>query len=72
MNRVLFRGARLLDPASGLDGVDDLLVEGERIAAIGDVAAIAHDGETVDAAGLSQAASVRRHVPFRIEVSRAR
>jgi dihydroorotase len=55
MNRILFRGARLLDPASGLDAVGDLLVEGERIAAIGDGAVIAHDAETVDAAGLSLA-----------------
>jgi len=52
MNRILLRGARLLDPASGLDGVGDLLVEGECIAAIGDVAAMVHDAETVDAAGL--------------------
>ena len=52
MNRILFRGARLLDPESGLDTVGDLLVEGERIAAIGDVAGIARDAETVDAAGL--------------------
>jgi dihydroorotase len=52
VNRILFRGARLLDPASGLDAVGDLLVEGERIAAIGDVAAMVHDAETVDAAGL--------------------
>jgi dihydroorotase len=55
VNRVLFRGARLLDPASGLDAVGDLLVEGERIAAIGDIGTMAHDAETVDAAGLSLA-----------------
>jgi dihydroorotase len=52
MNRILFCGARLLDPASGLDTVGDLLVEGERIAAIGDVAARVHDAEAVDAAAL--------------------
>ena len=34
MNRLLFRNARLLDPASGLDTAGDLLVEDERIAAI--------------------------------------
>ncbi len=33
--RLLISGARLLDPASGLDAVGDLLVEGEHIAAIG-------------------------------------
>jgi dihydroorotase len=52
MNRALFRGARLLDPASGLDAVGDLLVEGERIAAIGNVGTMARDAERVDAAGL--------------------
>ena len=55
MNRVLFRGARLLDPASGFDAVGDLLVEGERIAAIGDIGTVGHDAETVDTAGLSLA-----------------
>jgi dihydroorotase len=52
VNRVLFRRAQLLDPANGLDAVGDLLIEGERIAAVGDVAAIACDAETVDAEGL--------------------
>ena len=53
MNRLLFRGARLLDPASGLDARGDLLVEGERIAAIGgDLSAAARDAETIDAEGL--------------------
>jgi dihydroorotase len=52
MTRALFRNARLLDPESGLDAVGDLLIEGERIAAVGDVAAIACDAETVDAEGL--------------------
>jgi dihydroorotase len=55
VNRVLFRGARLLDPASGFDAVGDLLVEGERIAAIGDIGTVGHDAETVDTAGLSLA-----------------
>jgi dihydroorotase len=53
MNRLLIRGARLLDPASGLDARGDLLVEGERIAAVGgDLSAAARDTETVDAEGL--------------------
>jgi dihydroorotase len=53
VNQVLFRRARLLDPASGLDARGDLLVEGERIAALsGDLAAMAGGAETVDAAGL--------------------
>src|SRR3954453_13987176 len=33
--RRLFRAARLLDPDTGLDSPGDLLVEGDRIAAIG-------------------------------------
>jgi dihydroorotase len=53
MNQLLFRHARLLDPASGLDTTGDLLVEGERIAAVGgDLSATARDAETVMAEGL--------------------
>src|SRR5438477_11962583 len=33
--RVLFRGARLVDPASGFDGLTDVLVEGSAVAAVG-------------------------------------
>ena len=36
--KTLFRGARLVDPAGGHDGVADVLVEGERIAAVGEEA----------------------------------
>ena len=51
--RLLIRGARLLDPASGLDTVGDLLVEGERIAAVGgNLSACAGDAETLPADGL--------------------
>ena len=35
--RRLYRNARLLDPASGLDTPGDLLVDGDRIGAIGGV-----------------------------------
>jgi dihydroorotase len=53
VSRLLFRGARLLDPESGLDAPGDLLVEGDRIAAVGgNLAAAARDAETVDADGL--------------------
>ena len=53
MNRLLIRGARLLDPASGLDTTGDLLVEGERIAAVGgDLSVAARDAEAVMADGL--------------------
>jgi dihydroorotase len=53
VNRMLIRHARLLDPASGLDTLGDLLVEGERIAGIGrDLSDAAPDAETVMAEGL--------------------
>jgi dihydroorotase len=49
--RTLIRGARLLDPASGLDAIGDLLIEGERIAAAGGIIA-ASAAEIVEAEGL--------------------
>jgi len=53
VSRLLIQGARLLDPASGLDRTGDLLIEAGRIAAIGgDLAGCAEDAETVAAAGL--------------------
>ena len=53
MSRLLFRRARLLDPESGLDACGDLLVEGDRIAAVGgDLAAAGREAETVIADGL--------------------
>jgi dihydroorotase len=52
-SRLLFRGARLLDPESGLDAPGDLLIEGDRIAAVGgDLAVAGRDAETVNADGL--------------------
>ena len=48
--RCIFRNARLLDPASGLDRHGDLLVEDGRIAAIGKVPPAAH-ADTIDCAG---------------------
>ena len=53
--RRLFRGARLLDPESRLDAPGDLLIEGDRIAAIGpglSEAGLGSDVEIVDAGGL--------------------
>ena len=47
----LFRGARLLDPESGLDAPGDLLIEDGRIAAVGGNLAET-DAEIVDCAGL--------------------
>ena len=51
MNRLLIRGARLIDPASGLDTPGDLLIEGSRIAAVGGALG-ADDAEMVAAEGL--------------------
>ena len=53
--RRLIRNARLLDPESGLDAPGDLVIEGDRIAAIGPGladAGFADDTEIVDARGL--------------------
>jgi dihydroorotase len=46
----LLRGGRLVDPVAGLDGVFDLLIDGERIAQVGrDLpVSLADDGEVVD------------------------
>jgi dihydroorotase len=49
--RTLIRGARLLDPESGLDATGDLLVEGERTAALGGAISCA-DAEVIDGRGL--------------------
>jgi dihydroorotase len=52
--RRLFRGARLLDPESGRDAIGDVIVVGDRIAAIGhDIHAegLGADVEIVDCAG---------------------
>ncbi len=49
--RLIIRGARLLDPASGRDETGDLLIEGERIAAVGGMLS-APDAEIVAADGL--------------------
>src|ERR1700746_2934861 len=51
MNRLLFRRARLLDPESRLEMCGDLLLEGDRVAAVGgDLPA--GDAEIVDAGGV--------------------
>ena len=49
MSKTVLAGGRVLDPASGLDGPADVLVEGDTIAAIGPDLAVAHPGaEIVD------------------------
>jgi dihydroorotase len=50
MQRVLLRGGRVIDPSSGLDSVCDVLVSGDRIAAIAAPEA-AGDAEVIDCRG---------------------
>ena len=52
--RRLYRNARLLDPESGLDASGDLLVEDDRIAALGGVLGdgVGEDAEIIDLKGL--------------------
>jgi dihydroorotase len=53
VSRLLIRHARLLDPATGLDTTGDLLVEGERIAAVGgNLSDAAPGAETIPADGM--------------------
>jgi dihydroorotase len=49
---VLIRGARLLDPRTGLDGRMDVLVRDGAIAELGDSLAAPEGAETIDAEGL--------------------
>src|SRR5438045_8981681 len=59
--RRLIRNARLIDPESGLDAPGDLLIDGDKIAAIGPglaEAGFADDVEIVDAGGLCLAPGV--------------
>src|SRR6202000_3365203 len=52
MTQVLLKGGRVIDPAAGLDATLDILVDGQRIAAIGpDLAATAPIAEIVDCKG---------------------
>lgn len=62
--RTLFRDARLLDPASGLDARGDLLVEDGRIAALGKLGPTAA-AETIDCAGACLAPGL---VDMRVEL----
>src|SRR5205823_11946678 len=52
--RTLFRGVRLIDPASGQDGVTDVLIEDELVAAIGPGSS-QERAEVIDADGLVMA-----------------
>ena len=64
---VLVRGARLLDPRTGLDGVSDLLIQNGKIAAIGEAPEVPDGTEVVDAEGLHAfPAFVDPHVHLRM------
>ena len=63
---VLLRGARLLDPRAGLDGVCDLLIREGRIAELGEGLSAPEGAEVVDAQGLhALPAFVDPHVHLR-------
>jgi dihydroorotase len=62
--RTLYRNARLLDPASGLDRRGDLLVEDGRIAALGEVGRV-ENASIVDCAGACLAPGL---VDMRVEL----
>jgi len=62
--RTIFRNARLLDPAGGIDARGDLLVENGRIAALGKIAPIGA-AETIDCAGACLAPGL---VDMRVEL----
>lgn len=50
--KILIKGGRIIDPASGRDAVGDVLVDGERIAALDGAARDAEVDRTIDAEGL--------------------
>lgn len=63
--RILLKGARIIDPSQGLDGLGDILIDGEKIAAVG-VDLNAADCEVVDCHGLTAAPGlVDMHVHLR-------
>ncbi|HZB91352.1 MAG TPA: dihydroorotase [Stellaceae bacterium] len=63
--RTLFRNARLLDPASGLDRVGDLMVEDGRIAALDQRLSLERVDEIIDCAGACLAPGL---VDMRVEL----
>jgi dihydroorotase len=50
--KVLIKGGRVIDPASGRDAVGDVLIDGERIAALDAAAKDARADKVIDAQGL--------------------
>jgi dihydroorotase len=65
-SRLLIRGARILDPAGGLDEVGDLLLQDGRVAAVGEVETPPGETPELDAEGLvATPGLVDLHVHFR-------
>ena len=50
--KLLIRGGRLIDPASGLDRLGDLAIAGDRVIALGEVSRDFTPERTIDASGL--------------------
>ena len=50
--KVLIKGGRVIDPASGRDAIGDVLIDGERIAAVDGAAKDARADRVIDAKGL--------------------
>ena len=50
--KLLIRGGRLIDPASGLDRIGDLAIAGARVIALGEVSGDFAPERTIDASGL--------------------
>ncbi len=50
MNKILIKGGHVIDPSNDRDGIADLLVEGNRVAAIGDQLTV-EGAEIIDAKG---------------------
>jgi dihydroorotase len=48
MSRIILAGGRIIDPASGRDEVADLLIQGDRIAAIGPAGSLGLADRTID------------------------
>ena len=66
MDAILIQGGRVVDPASGMDRVADLLVQERRITKIGDAVKAPDGAEILDAAGLIVAPGlVDMHVHLR-------
>ncbi|RPJ40413.1 MAG: dihydroorotase, partial [Candidatus Latescibacterota bacterium] len=62
----LIRGARLLDPARGVDRTGDVLIDGGRVAKVGGEIRVDGEPETIEAAGLVLSPSfVDMHVHLR-------